>query len=103
MDFNTLSVLFLLLILLLGLGFTVVIDPYIQRNHRRIMLIIVVLCFSLIGQNLGENELFVHHSSLVLKNILSACGYSIRPVILILFLDIIRPEGKNGFGGCWRA
>jgi len=97
MDFNTLSVLFLLLILLLGLGFTVVIDPYIQRNHRRIMLIIVVLCFSLIGQNQGENELFVHHSSLVLKNILSACGYSIRPVILILFLDIIRPEGKNWF------
>lgn len=95
MNISTLAVLFPLLFLLLGLGFTVVIDPYIQRKQRRIMLIIAALSLSLIGQNLWENELFAQHANLALKNILSAYGYSVRPVILILFLYIIHPEGKK--------
>lgn len=95
MNISTLAVLFPLLFLLLGLGFTVVIDPYIQRKQRLIMLIIAALSLSLIGQNLWENELFAHHANLALKNILSAYGYSVRPVILILFLYIIHPEGKK--------
>ena len=94
-DIGILPVLFPLLLLLLGLAFTVLIDPYIRREHRRIMLIIVVLCLSLVGQNLWENQLFVSRSDLALKNILSAYGYSVRPVILILFLYIICPEGKK--------
>ena len=40
-DFGTLAVLFPLLLLLFGLGFTVTIDPYIQREHRRIMLVML--------------------------------------------------------------
>ena len=95
MDLSTLAVLFPLLFLLLGLGFIVVIDPHIRREQRRSLLMIVVLCLSLIGQNLGENELFVRHTNLALKNFLSAYGYSVRPVILILFLYIICPEGKK--------
>ena len=96
MNISTLAVLFLLLFLLLGLGFAVVIDPYIQRRQRLIMLIIAALsyiCCDLSGN--GKNELLVHHSNLALKNILSAYGYSVRPVILILFLYSIRPEGKK--------
>ena len=80
MDLGTLAILFPMLFLLLGLGVTVVIDPYIQQKQRRIMLLIVVLCLSLIVQNLWENELFVSHSHLALKNLLSAYGYSVRPV-----------------------
>ena len=86
MDLGTLAILFPMLFLLLGLGVTVVIDPYIQQKQRRIMLLIVVLCLSLIVQNLWENELFVSHSHLALKNLLSAYGYSVRPVFLVLFL-----------------
>ena len=97
MNISTLAVLFPLLLLLLGLAFTVVIDPYIRREQRKIMLIIVALSLSLVGQNLWENALFVSRSNLMLKNLLSAYGYSIRPVILILFLYIIRPEGKKWF------
>ena len=44
MDIGTLAILLPMLLLLLGLGFTVVIDPYIQQKQRRIMLLIVVLC-----------------------------------------------------------
>ena len=95
MNYSTFAVLFPLLLLLFGLTFTVVFDPYIRREHRRIMLIIVALSLSLIGQGLWENALFVNRSHLALKNLLSAYGYSVRPVILILFLCIIRPEGKK--------
>ncbi len=56
MNISTLAVLFLLLFLLLGLGFAVVIDPYIQRRQRLIMLIIAALSLSLIGQNLGKTN-----------------------------------------------
>ncbi|MBR7045656.1 MAG: histidine kinase [Lachnospiraceae bacterium] len=95
MDLGTLAILFPMLFLLLGLGFTVVIDPYIQQKQRRIMLLIIVLCLSLIVQNLWENELFVSRSHLALKNFLSAYGYSVRPVFLVLFLSVVWPEGKK--------
>ena len=95
MDFGTLAILLPMLFLLLGLGFTVVIDPYIRQKQRRIMLLIILLCLSLIVQNLWENELFVSRSHLALKNLLSAYGYSVRPVFLVLFLSIVWPEGKK--------
>ena len=95
LDFGTLAVLFPLLLLLFGLGFTVTIDPYIQREHRRIMLVIVVLCLSLIAQNLWDNELFIRHKDLAWKKFLAAYGYSVRPVILVLFLSIILPGGRK--------
>ena len=60
MDLDTLTMLFPSLLLLLGLGFIVVIDPYIKREHRKIMLLIVVLCLSLIVQNLWGKRV-VHH------------------------------------------
>ena len=97
LDLGTLAVLFPLLLLLLGLGVTVAIDPYIQRKQRNIMLLIVVLSLSLIVQNLWENALFISRSNLALKNFLSAYGYSVRPVILILYLCIIQPERRSRF------
>jgi signal transduction histidine kinase len=95
MDFNTLAELFPLLLLLLGLGLIVAIDPYILRVHRHTMLVIVGLCLTLVAQNLMENELFVSHSNLALKSALSAYGYSVRPVLLVLFLRIVQPDRSN--------
>jgi len=92
---DTLAILFPLLLLLSWLGFTVVIDPYISKEQRRIMLSIVMICFSLIVQNYWEDKLFISHSGWVFKNILSAYGYAVRPVILILFLHVVFPEGKR--------
>lgn len=94
-DHSFLAVPFTLLLLLLGLGFTVMIDPYVRRDQRRIMLLVVVLCLSLMVQNLAENALFASRSDLAMKNLLAAYGYSVRPVILILFLHIVHPEGKK--------
>lgn len=47
MSLSALTTLLTLLFLLSGLLFTVLIDPYIQRKHRFVMIIIVVLCFTL--------------------------------------------------------
>ena len=50
-DNSMLAVLSPLFLLLLGLGFTVTIDPYIRRDHRRTMMVIAALCLTLIIQN----------------------------------------------------
>ena len=95
MNYSTLAVFFPLLLLLTGLSFTVVIDPYIQREHRRTMLIIIVLCFVLIGQNLLENAISIGPSRPMLRTIVSILGYSVRPVFLILFLCILQPMKRH--------
>ena len=71
MDLSTLAVLFALLLLLAGLSFVVMIDPYIRREHRRIMLIIAALSLSLIIEDYWGNLLFLRRSHLVLKSCLS--------------------------------
>lgn len=95
MDTSTLALLFAPLLLLIGLGFIAAIDPYIRREQRRVMLVIVALCLTLIAQNLLDNSFFVNRSNLAFKNFLAAYGYSVRPVILILFLYFIQPRGKK--------
>ncbi len=97
MDFSTLAVLFPLLLLLLGLAFTVVIDPYIRREHRQTMLVIAALCLTLIIQNYWDYALTVGPPRQMLRTVLSIYGYSVRPVILILFLYIVQPTGKRWY------
>ena len=93
--FGTLTALFPLVLLLFGLVFTVVVDSYLRRDHRKIMLIILALCATLIVQNLWENDLFISRTGLLLKGFLSAYGFAVRPVILILFLQSVQPDGKK--------
>ena len=88
-DLGTLAVLAPLLLLLIGLGFTVWVDPYIGRERRRIMLLIVVLSLSLIAQNMLEYRYAVMQPMSDLRSLLTIFFYSVRPVILILFLYIV--------------
>ena len=91
----TFALLYPLLLLLFGLGYTVMIDPYILRKQQHIILIIIILTLSLIAQNMIEEALFVNRSNLTVKKLLSAYGYTVRPVILILFLYLIHPNGRK--------
>ncbi len=97
MNISTLAALFPLLLLLLGLTFTVVFDPYIRREHRHIMLLIAALCLTHIAQNVWDYALTVGPPRQTLRTILSIYGYSVRPVILILFLYIVQPTGKRRY------
>lgn len=80
-----------LLLQLAVLTFAVLIDPYIQKRHRRLLLVIAALIFSLIVQNIAEFRL---QSSDVLRTAVSVFGYSVRPVILILFIRIIDKDRR---------
>lgn len=97
MDLGTLAVLFPLLLLLLGLAFIVWIDPYIRRAHRRAMLIIAALCLTLIAQNYWDYFLAVGRPLPMIRTMVSIYGYAVRPVILILFLYIVQPQGKRWY------
>ena len=94
-NLNTVALLVPLLFLLVGLTITVVTDPYISRKHRRVMGVIIVLSFVLIAQNLLEDWLAAGEPQWFLRTTLAICGYTLRPVFLILFLYIIQPEKKH--------
>ena len=80
----------LLLILLLFL--TVLFDPYILKKQRRIMFAIIALEVSLIAQDLVSAYLNTHSLPPLLRTIQSIYGYSVRPVVLLLFFYIIEPH-----------
>lgn len=83
----------LLVMLLFGLGFTVLNDAYIQRVHRRALLIIAALDFAHIIQNFA-GWYFDDSMQVVFRTVNSICGYSIRPIIIVLFLYLACPKGK---------
>ena len=79
-------------LLLIGLFIAVGIDQYIHRQKKRIMLIICALVFSLIAQNFLDNWLTYGAPMILLRKVIDIYGYSIRPVILLLFLYIVSPR-----------
>lgn len=93
---NTVTMLFPLCFLLLGLTFTVMVDPYISRKHRNIMLIIIALSVILIVQNLLEDTFAAGPARWFWRTTTSICGYTVRPIFLVLFLSILQPEKKHG-------
>jgi anti-sigma regulatory factor (Ser/Thr protein kinase) len=94
-DLGTLAVLAPLLLLLIGLGFTVWVDPYIGRERRRVMLLIVLLSLSLVAQNMLEYRFTATQPRRDLRTALTIYGYAVRPVILILFLYIVHEKKKK--------
>ena len=76
------------MLLLIGLGLTIFTDQYINRIHKRIMIIIVVLAISLILQNLAD-YLLTGTDYITLRTISAIYGYSVRPAIIVLFYYFI--------------
>lgn len=93
-DQNVMLMIAPLLLLLAGLIFTVTIDPYLQKFQRTILLVIAGLCLSLIGQNLWGYELQNGAPRILARTLNSAYGYAVRPVVLILFLYIVKSKGR---------
>ena len=76
-------------LILLGLIFTILVDPYIGKTNRRIMLLIIALTICAALQNGLEflmKEQIVDPAARTWNSIF---GYSVRPVILLLFLYIV--------------
>ena len=81
-----------LLIVLIGLALAVIVDPYISRRHRKVMLVIVALTVYLV---LRDSLGYLMEEQIVnptLRTWNAIIGYSVRPVILLLFLYIVGYE-----------
>ncbi len=81
-------------VLLLALLLTVWLDAYLSAERKRVMVVIVMLVFSLILQNYLDNRLSLAEAYNALRIPVSIYGYAIRPVILVLFLYIVKPRGR---------
>ena len=90
-----------LLLQLAILAFSVLLDPYIRKQHRRLLLLITALILSLIVQNLADNQLAGAHGSDLARTLVSVYGYCVRPVILMLFIRIV--DNENRFRMLWIA
>ena len=80
---------------LLGLLTIIVcIDDYIRPNLKRIMGCIIAAVFSLVIQNFLEYRVIVGEHWWLGRTLNSIYGYTVRPVILVLFLRLIAPEKR---------
>ena len=85
-NYSTLAAISPLLLLLIGLSTTVMIDPYIRREHRRVMLIVAALLVTLVAQNVLDFWVEKDNTQRVARTILGIYGYSVRPAVLVLFM-----------------
>ena len=75
---------------MIGLVFAVVVDRYVTRQQRILMIIIIILVVSLILQNYMEyRQVVSDNPNIQLRVAESVFGYAVRPVIIVMFLEII--------------
>lgn len=93
---NYLSIILPLVFLLAGMTLAVIADHYISRRHKIILYHIIALAFLLIVQNGISEYSFAWElgSSTAFRTACSVLGYSIRPMILVLFLGMIDADRK---------
>ncbi len=84
-----------LIIPLLGVFFFSLTDKFINKKRKKIYMILVALVVSLIVQNYVEYYLIEYKVNIPLRTFFSVYGYSIRPVIIALFIFLVSPEKKH--------
>lgn len=81
--------------LLLGLIISVMLDQYLRSDARKNMVAIIILCFCLMAQNILDNWLAEGDPLPTWRTFTSVVGYGVRPMILVLFLCIVKPDKKH--------
>ncbi|MCR5635620.1 MAG: histidine kinase [Clostridiales bacterium] len=85
---NAMDAIIPLILQMLGLILVTFIDPYIKRNNRIIILINFALIITIIIQNVIDSNSEIPF----IRTLSSIYGYSVRPLILLLFCLIIKSE-----------
>ena len=75
--------------------FVVLLDPYIKRSHRRIMLISIALITLSVVQNLLNDYFGFYYNNPTLRTLNSIFGYSVSPVIIVLFCMLVSDKTKQ--------
>ncbi len=94
----------LLVLLLAGTSFAVIEDPYVSRRERIIMLIVCLLSLTLVIQSqldymVAEGQIDTGDKLSLIRTLLGIYGYSVRPVILVLFIALTGTDRKMWI--CW--
>lgn len=91
------SIVMPLILQLAGLTYAVLVDEYFTAERKRLMLLIIFLAFSLIIQNNAEYLLVLAGGGMVpsVRTLAAIYGYSVRPLILLLFIYIVYPDRKH--------
>ena len=84
---------------LTGLILAVMIDPYIMKRHRRIMLMIVALVSCLILQNAVHYLMDEKGGRPLARTVVIFLGYSMRPLLIVLFYYIV--SDRKHFRPAW--
>ena len=84
-----------LLILVCGLTPIVARDSFLNKNQKHIMLGIIALIGVLLIQNVADYVLQTVVSMPYIRTLESIVGYCVRPVIIIMFCKLVKPDGKN--------
>ena len=77
---------------ILGLTFAVIIDPYMGKKRRQIMLVVVALNASLVVIDYLAMLLKTQWNEPMLRTLVDIYGYSVRPIIPLLFACIVAPN-----------
>ena len=97
MNAETITILLMILplaIALAGLTAAVLIDRFINKDQKRILLVIAVVLLSLIAQNYIEYRLHIGSVFSYWRLILSIYGYAVRPFVIILFARLVDKKGQ---------
>ena len=83
-----------LLLQLFGLSFAICVDYHLDKRQRAFFGAVIVCSFSLVLQNYAEYLLEQTEPHIMLRTAIAVMGYSIRPVIIVLFCNIVEPHKK---------
>ena len=78
---------------LVGLTIAIMMDPYVSRKHRGILLVITELILSLVLQGQLDYNLKLN-ANIPQRVVVDTYGYIIRPVVLALFFHVINDKSK---------
>ena len=82
---------------LFGLLFVVLIDPYIQKAKRRIMLMIIAMTGALVINRFVSFYFEMVAPDYIMSTITSIIAYSLRPAILVMFCCIADEKNRHIF------
>ena len=82
-------IIFALLLQLVVLAVAVLIDSYINREKRKIMLAIILIVLSIIAQNYMEYYFEVIDSVPFARKVAAIYGYCIRPLLILSFIYML--------------
>ena len=79
---------------MVGIVFAVLVDPYINKKHRNVILINTLLTLLLIIQNYLETSFAEDQAMRNYRLVTSVLGYSLRPFIIVMWINLVRKNQK---------